>query len=178
MADDGVTLSNSLVLIHQGWELMELSTSRRYVLIKLHRVSLLTFKKIAPAHYSCNLNNAVSVTQNLLPGLYWANIIPDAEIVANLRVQDTTIEFMDVAGYHDKTYGIRLSSTDLGIGAGVIADLVLMSWFGTTFYTTKARMLEDLLLPGTGKFYRLVVSSRVLRFSRRVVRQPGPRRSA
>ncbi|KAH6995815.1 hypothetical protein BKA56DRAFT_666104 [Ilyonectria sp. MPI-CAGE-AT-0026] len=56
------------------------------------------FKAIVPAHYSCDRNNAVSVSQHLLPGLYWANVVPDAETVVNLRVQDTTIEFMDGVG--------------------------------------------------------------------------------
>lgn len=95
---DKADVEYSSLLIHQRWEFMELPTSRRYVLIKIHRVSLLTFKKITPAHYSCDLNNAVSVTQNLLPSLYWANVVPDAETVVNLRVQDTTIEFMDGVG--------------------------------------------------------------------------------
>ncbi|RSL41030.1 hypothetical protein CEP53_013011 [Fusarium sp. AF-6] len=62
------------------------------------------FKSIAPAHYP-DLNGAVGVTQNLLPGLYWANAVPDAETVVDLQVKDTAIRFKDGVGYHDKNWG-------------------------------------------------------------------------
>jgi hypothetical protein len=51
------------------------------------------------------LNGAVGVTQNLLPGLYWANAVPDAETVVDLVVGDTPIAFTDGVGYHDKNWG-------------------------------------------------------------------------
>ncbi|KAF9872412.1 hypothetical protein CkaCkLH20_10239 [Colletotrichum karsti] len=65
----------------------------------------ITFKSTAPAHYPCDLNGAVGVTQNLLPGLYWANAVPDADTTVSLRIKDTTVEFADGIGYHDKNWG-------------------------------------------------------------------------
>ncbi|KAK1543971.1 hypothetical protein CPAR01_04604 [Colletotrichum paranaense] len=65
----------------------------------------ISFKAIAPAHYPCDLNGAVGVSENLLPGLYWANAVPDAETVVDLAVKDTVIAFDDGIGYHDKNWG-------------------------------------------------------------------------
>ncbi|KAF6805924.1 hypothetical protein CSOJ01_09147 [Colletotrichum sojae] len=65
----------------------------------------ITYKSTAPAHYPCDLNSAVGANQNLLPGLYWANAIPDAETVVNLTIKDTAISFADGIGYHDKNWG-------------------------------------------------------------------------
>ncbi|KAK1674079.1 hypothetical protein BDP55DRAFT_729856 [Colletotrichum godetiae] len=64
-----------------------------------------SFKATAPAHYPCDLNGAVGVNQNLLPGLYWANAVPDAETMVDLVVKDTVIAFEDGIGYHDKNWG-------------------------------------------------------------------------
>ncbi|KAK7706989.1 hypothetical protein SLS64_007197 [Diaporthe eres] len=65
----------------------------------------IVFKSIAPAHYPCELNGAVGANQNLLPGLYWANAVPDAETAVDLQVGDTTVSFADGVGYHDKNWG-------------------------------------------------------------------------
>jgi hypothetical protein len=48
------------------------------------------------------LNGAVGANENLLPGLYWANAVPDARTVVDLRVKDTIFSFTDGVGYHDK----------------------------------------------------------------------------
>ncbi|KAL1883251.1 hypothetical protein Daus18300_000309 [Diaporthe australafricana] len=65
----------------------------------------IVFKSIAPSHYPCELNGAVGANQNLLPGLYWANAVPDANTVVELQVSDTSISFTDGIGYHDKNWG-------------------------------------------------------------------------
>ncbi|KAJ4326098.1 hypothetical protein N0V94_000260 [Neodidymelliopsis sp. IMI 364377] len=65
----------------------------------------ITFKALAPAHYPCDLNGAVGAEQSLLPGLYWANAVPDANTVVSLRVGDTNMSFKDGIGYHDKNWG-------------------------------------------------------------------------
>ncbi|KAF6812974.1 hypothetical protein CMUS01_12934 [Colletotrichum musicola] len=65
----------------------------------------ITYKSTAPAHYPCVLNGAVGANQNLLPGLYWANAIPDAETIIDLTIKDTAISFADGIGYHDKNWG-------------------------------------------------------------------------
>ncbi|KAJ0120182.1 Tyrosinase family protein asqI [Diaporthe amygdali] len=64
-----------------------------------------TKQQIAPSHYPCELNGAVGANQNLLPSLYWANAVPDANTVVELQVSDTTISFNDGVGYHDKNWG-------------------------------------------------------------------------
>ncbi|KAI7773651.1 hypothetical protein LA080_010213 [Diaporthe eres] len=65
----------------------------------------IVFKSIAPAHYPYELNRAVGADQNLLPGLYWANAVPDANTAVDLQVGDTTVSFVDGVGYHDKNWG-------------------------------------------------------------------------
>ncbi|KAF4920337.1 Tyrosinase family protein asqI [Colletotrichum viniferum] len=65
----------------------------------------ITFKSTAPAHYPCGLNGAIGANQNLLPGLYWANAVPDADTTVDLTIKDTAISFTDGVGYHDKNWG-------------------------------------------------------------------------
>lgn len=62
-------------------------------------------KQIAPSHYPCELNGAIGANQNLIPGLYWSNAVPDAQTTINLQVRDTTVSFTDGVGYHDKNWG-------------------------------------------------------------------------
>ena len=51
------------------------------------------------------MNGVVGANQNLLPSLYWANAVPDANAIVNLRVGDITMNFTDGIGYHDKNWG-------------------------------------------------------------------------
>lgn len=62
-------------------------------------------QQIAPAHYPCELNGAVGANQNLLPGLYWANAVPDSNTIVDLQVGSDDIKFADGVGYHDKNWG-------------------------------------------------------------------------
>ncbi|KAF5520908.1 Tyrosinase family protein asqI [Colletotrichum aenigma] len=55
----------------------------------------ITFKSTAPTHYPCDLNGAIGANQNLLPGLYWANAVPDADTTVDLTIKDTAISFTD-----------------------------------------------------------------------------------
>lgn len=61
--------------------------------------------QIVPAHYSCALNGAVGALETLVPNLFWANAVPDAETVVDLRVKDVSMHFTDGVGYHDKNCG-------------------------------------------------------------------------
>lgn len=61
--------------------------------------------QIAPPRYPCAPNGAIGADQRLLPGLYWANAVPDSNARVSLDVQGTKIKFNDGVGYHDKNWG-------------------------------------------------------------------------
>ncbi|KAF6822651.1 hypothetical protein CPLU01_11895 [Colletotrichum plurivorum] len=116
MADAGVTITNGADGIVGDWKGVgsfkgsALDKPDVEYSIKLDSDAMdikgtITYKSTAPAHYPCDLNGAVGANQNLLPGLYWANAIPDAETVVDLTVKDTAISFADGIGYHDKNWG-------------------------------------------------------------------------
>jgi hypothetical protein len=44
-------------------------------------------------------------TQNLLPFLFWANAVPDAEAVVDLTIGGEPLFIEDGFGYHDKNWG-------------------------------------------------------------------------
>ncbi|WYZ39663.1 hypothetical protein EsH8_IV_000004 [Colletotrichum jinshuiense] len=116
LADEGVTISNGPGGIRGNWKGIgsfkgsSLNIDNVEYVIKLDSADMdisgsIKFKATAPAHYPCDMNSAVGVNQNLLPGLYWANAVPDARTVVDLKVKDTKISFKDGVGYHDKNWG-------------------------------------------------------------------------
>ncbi|EEU43350.1 uncharacterized protein NECHADRAFT_82547 [Fusarium vanettenii 77-13-4] len=116
LADEGVSITNSPQGIQGEWggigsfKGSSLEKPNVEYSIKLDSPDMgisgkIKFKSMTPAHYPCDLYGAIGVTQNLLPGLYWANAVPDAETVVDLKVKDTAIQFKDGVGYHDKNWG-------------------------------------------------------------------------
>ncbi|ETS82437.1 hypothetical protein PFICI_04313 [Pestalotiopsis fici W106-1] len=65
----------------------------------------ITFKARAPAHFPCDTKDVAGATQNLLPYLFWANAVPDAESVVNLTIDGEPFQIADGIGYHDKNWG-------------------------------------------------------------------------
>ncbi|KAH8596965.1 hypothetical protein B0O99DRAFT_705323 [Bisporella sp. PMI_857] len=65
----------------------------------------ITFKARAPAHFPCDTMNVFGANQNLLPYLFWANAVPDAEAVVNLTINGSPLTITDGIGYHDKNWG-------------------------------------------------------------------------
>ncbi|KAJ4357674.1 uncharacterized protein N0V89_002250 [Didymosphaeria variabile] len=116
MADLGVSLTNGPDGIAGDWKgvgsfkgspldepNVEYSISIDSPEMKIH--GSITYKLTAPAHYPCELEGAIGANQNLLPDLYWANAVPDANTVVDLQVGDIAIKFTDGVGYHDKNWG-------------------------------------------------------------------------
>ncbi|KAK9364835.1 hypothetical protein V1509DRAFT_635097 [Lipomyces kononenkoae] len=72
----------------------------------------LNFNAIPPAHYPCALLcPRSSQNMELLPGIGWANAVPDAIVTADIAFFDPTtdetlqIKFDDGVGYHDQNWG-------------------------------------------------------------------------
>ncbi|KAF4544069.1 uncharacterized protein LTHEOB_6735 [Lasiodiplodia theobromae] len=116
LADAGVTLSNGPDGITGDWKGVgsfhgsALDKPDVEYTITLDSADMdisgtIVFKSTAPPRYPCDLNGAIGANQNLLPGLYWANAVPDAATTVDLTVKDTTIRFEDGVGYHDKNWG-------------------------------------------------------------------------
>ncbi|XHG02289.1 hypothetical protein AWENTII_005646 [Aspergillus wentii] len=55
---------------------------------------------VAPPHYPCSPKRA-NETMEVLPGVGWANSIPDADVTVNMTVHGSTLSFIGT-GYHDK----------------------------------------------------------------------------
>ncbi|KAL3482478.1 hypothetical protein BJX99DRAFT_266076 [Aspergillus californicus] len=64
----------------------------------------MTLRSRAPPHYPCGPNKA-SEQEQLVPHVFWANMIPDATTTVNLRINGAPITFTDGVGYHDKNWG-------------------------------------------------------------------------
>ncbi|KAF3798320.1 hypothetical protein GCG54_00009596 [Colletotrichum gloeosporioides] len=116
LADSGVTLTNGPKGITGDWKgvgnfdgsALDKPDVEYHISIDSSVMDIkgnITFKSTAPAHYPCDLNGAIGANQNLLPGLYWANAVPDADTTVDLTVKDTAISFTDGVGYHDKNWG-------------------------------------------------------------------------
>ncbi|KAI2469447.1 hypothetical protein F4781DRAFT_421946 [Annulohypoxylon bovei var. microspora] len=58
-------------------------------------------------------NNTAGANQNLLPYLFWANAVPDAEAFVNLTIDGAPLEIADGIGYHDKNWGQKSVITSL-----------------------------------------------------------------
>jgi hypothetical protein len=56
--------------------------------------------QIAPVHYPCGPAVA-GQNMNLGAGIGWANAVPDAQAVVNLKINGSSLAF-DGGGYHDK----------------------------------------------------------------------------
>ncbi|MCJ1400030.1 hypothetical protein MMC11_003233 [Xylographa trunciseda] len=63
----------------------------------------MTFHSVAPAHYPCGPAEA-GQNMAIMPGVGWANAMPDATTDVELHVNGTTVKFTGV-GYHDKNWG-------------------------------------------------------------------------
>ncbi|KAK1623329.1 hypothetical protein BDP81DRAFT_503520, partial [Colletotrichum phormii] len=57
----------------------------------------------APAHYPCALNEP-GVSEELVPYLYWANAVPDADADVDITIDGERISFVNGVGYHDKNW--------------------------------------------------------------------------
>ncbi|KAM0438473.1 hypothetical protein ACHAPT_001222 [Fusarium lateritium] len=117
LADDGVTVSNGRTTgVRGNWKGIgsftgsSLDNPNVQYKIKLDSPEMgikgsIEFNSIAPPRYPCDLNGVAGANQVLVPGLYWANAVPDAETTVDLKVGDTRIRFNDGIGYHDKNWG-------------------------------------------------------------------------
>ncbi|KAL1962236.1 hypothetical protein VTN77DRAFT_9892 [Rasamsonia byssochlamydoides] len=63
----------------------------------------ISLQSVAPAHYPCTPAHANS-TLDILPGVGWANAVPDANAAIDLEIQGSSLQFQGV-GYHDKNWG-------------------------------------------------------------------------
>ncbi|KAK6602625.1 hypothetical protein H4I95_06562 [Botrytis cinerea] len=66
---------------------------------------------LAAPHYSCGID-AAGVEQQTVPGVGWANAIPDANATVSIHIHDTAISF-EGYGYHDKTWVDRPFETSV-----------------------------------------------------------------
>jgi len=63
----------------------------------------MTLNSIAPPHLPCG-PKVVGATELLMPGVGWANAVPDAKATVNFNVNGTKLAFSGT-GYHDKNWG-------------------------------------------------------------------------
>lgn len=69
------------------------------------RVYVLTFVlQVSPPHYPCD-PYVSGVSQEIIPGVFWANAVPDADATAHFTVDGESLKFEGL-GYHDKNWGI------------------------------------------------------------------------
>ncbi|RAK85133.1 hypothetical protein BO79DRAFT_156688 [Aspergillus costaricaensis CBS 115574] len=59
---------------------------------------------IAPPHYPCSPKRG-NVSLEVLPGVGWANAVPDAETTVNVTIFGSELSFVGT-GYHDKNWGV------------------------------------------------------------------------
>ncbi|KAF9260464.1 hypothetical protein L218DRAFT_932596 [Marasmius fiardii PR-910] len=74
-------------------------------------IGTISFNSIAPAHFPCDSKDVAGASENLLPGLFWSNAVPDAESVVDLTIDGAEYKITDGIGYHDKTWGQNSIST-------------------------------------------------------------------
>ncbi|KAJ5350645.1 hypothetical protein N7541_008372 [Penicillium brevicompactum] len=68
--------------------------------------------QIAPPHYPCSPKRG-NVSLEVLPGVGWANSIPDAETTVHLTVHGSELSFIGT-GYHDKNWGVTSFTDNVG----------------------------------------------------------------
>ncbi|KAJ7826042.1 hypothetical protein B0H14DRAFT_2596124 [Mycena olivaceomarginata] len=73
--------------------------------IEFNAISDRSSSEIAPAHYPCGPAVA-GQNMNLGAGIGWANAVPDAQAVVNVKINGSSLAF-DGAGYHDKNWGAQ-----------------------------------------------------------------------
>ncbi|OJJ54899.1 hypothetical protein ASPSYDRAFT_49051 [Aspergillus sydowii CBS 593.65] len=64
----------------------------------------LSMHSVAPPHYPCTPKRPNEIME-VLPGVGWANSIPDADVTVNMTVHGSTLSFIGT-GYHDKNWGV------------------------------------------------------------------------
>ncbi|RAK80157.1 uncharacterized protein BO72DRAFT_503028 [Aspergillus fijiensis CBS 313.89] len=67
---------------------------------------------VAPPHYPCSPKRANQPLE-VLPGVGWANSVPDADVTVNMTVQGSPLSFIGT-GYHDKNWGVTPFTTAVG----------------------------------------------------------------
>ncbi|MCJ1473861.1 hypothetical protein MMC13_002514 [Lambiella insularis] len=72
----------------------------------------MTLQSLAPAHYPCGPAEA-GQDMTIMPGVGWANAVPDAAATVELDVNGTSVNFSGV-GYHDKNWGITPFQNNVG----------------------------------------------------------------
>ncbi|TLD08112.1 hypothetical protein PspLS_12127 [Pyricularia sp. CBS 133598] len=63
----------------------------------------LGLKAVSRPHYPCDLNKP-GVTEELIPHVFWANAVPDADATVDFTIHGTPVRFTGL-GYHDKNWG-------------------------------------------------------------------------
>jgi hypothetical protein len=61
--------------------------------------------QIAPGHYPCGTGAGQKL--EIMPGVGWANAIPDSQGTVNLDIGGSRLDFTGY-GYHDKVTGLGL----------------------------------------------------------------------
>ncbi|KAJ6457628.1 hypothetical protein C8R45DRAFT_563619 [Mycena sanguinolenta] len=70
------------------------------------------FRPTIPAHYPCG-SIAAGQTLEVGPGIGWANAIPDAASVVNLKISGTQLAFSG-SGYHEKNWSNQVFTSLVG----------------------------------------------------------------
>ncbi|KAL4735274.1 hypothetical protein BDV11DRAFT_174017 [Aspergillus similis] len=71
-----------------------------------------SLRSTAPPHYPCS-PALPGQSLTVLPGVGWANGIPDADVTVNVQIGDTLIDFVGI-GYHDKNWGVTPFTDSVG----------------------------------------------------------------
>jgi hypothetical protein len=61
--------------------------------------------QVSPPHYPCDLN-IHGATEQIIPDVYWANAVPDADATVELTIGGEPFRFEGI-GYHDKNWGVK-----------------------------------------------------------------------
>ncbi|POS69922.1 hypothetical protein DHEL01_v211683 [Diaporthe helianthi] len=71
-----------------------------------------TMTSVSPPRYPCNANGP-GVTEEIMPGVYWSNTVPDSDALVKLSISGQTFNF-EGYGYHDKKWGVKKLSESVG----------------------------------------------------------------
>ncbi|KAJ6600369.1 hypothetical protein DFH09DRAFT_1128132, partial [Mycena vulgaris] len=93
--------------------------------------------EVAPAHYPCGPAEG-GQTMEVGPNIGWANAVPDAASIVNLKIGDTRLAFKGT-GYHDKNWSSQPFTTHVASwywGHGRIGNFSIV-WFDLLDLTGK-----------------------------------------
>lgn len=99
-----VTIGNADIDVHDTIHLKSVRFEANATLPPSHLITNRIRYQRAPTHIPCSLNKPGQTLQ-MMPNVFWANALPDADVTTDLTIHGSPLTTTDGVGYYEETWG-------------------------------------------------------------------------